>query len=361
MPDSTEADDRGQGAPLLSVRDLRVAFFMDEGVVRAVDGVSFDVFAGQVVGIVGESGCGKSVTMRAVLQLVDAPGRIVSGQMLFRRRLGPGPGAETVLDLARLDPRGRAMRAIRGAEIALIPQEPMAAFSPVHTVGEQIIEAILLHQRQWRPEGPPLGRQQARQITADLFRDVGIGMPERRVDAYSWQLSGGLRQRAMIAMALSCKPRLLIADEPTTAVDVTTQAQVLALLRDLQRKYETAIVFITHDLGVIAQLAHHVLVMYLGRVMEQGPVDDIFHAPKHPYTRALLRSIPSLASTPRARLPIISGSLPHPFNRPSGCPFHPRCTEVLPELCAQRVPSLQPVGEGQAVSCFLHHRVEETV
>jgi peptide/nickel transport system ATP-binding protein len=250
------------------------------------------------------------------------------------------------------------MRAIRGAEIALIPQEPMAAFSPVHTVGDQIVEAILLHSRQWRPEGSPLGRREARQITVDLFRDVGISMPEQRVDAYSWQLSGGLRQRAMIAMALSCKPRLLIADEPTTAIDVTTQAQVLNLLRDLQRRHRTAILFITHDLGVIAQIAHYVVVMYLGRVMEQGPVEEIFHAPKHPYTRALLRSIPSRQTAVRARLPIITGSIPHPFNRPPGCPFHPRCPEAMRGVCERRVPDLQPVGERQLASCFLYSDVE---
>jgi peptide/nickel transport system ATP-binding protein len=347
--------------PLLSVRDLHVSFFMDEGTVRAVDGVSFDVLPGQVVGIVGESGCGKSVTVRSILQLVEPPGRIVSGKILFRQPAAAGAPGDAVVDLASLHPRGPAMRAIRGAQIALIPQEPMAAFSPVHTVGDQVIEAILLHRREWRPDGSPLSRREARRITVELFRDVGISMPEARVDAYSWQLSGGLRQRAMIAMALSCKPRLLIADEPTTAIDVTTQAQVLNLLRELQRKYRTAIVFITHDLGVIAQIAHYVVVMYLGRVMEQGPVDDIFHAACHPYTRALLRSIPSVRSTPRARLPIIAGSLPHPFNRPPGCPFHPRCDDVLPDgACVRRVPSLQPVGERQAVSCFLYHDVAET-
>jgi peptide/nickel transport system ATP-binding protein len=339
--------DANADGPLLSVRDLRVAFALDEGVVRAVDGVSFDVHAGSTVGIVGESGCGKSVTMKAILQLVDRPGRIAGGQILFRR------GAETV-DLARLPPRGRAMRAIRGAEIALIPQEPMAAFSPVHTVGDQIIEALRLHGRQWRPDGPALSRKDARDITVELFRDVGISMPEQRVDAYSWQLSGGLRQRAMIAMALSCKPRLLIADEPTTAIDVTTQAQVLALLQTLQRKYGTAIIFITHDLGVIARMASYVVVMYLGRIMEEGPVDDIFHAPKHPYTRALLRSIPSLRGRTRVKLPVISGALPHPFNRPPGCPFHPRCGDVRPGSCTTRVPRLQPVAERQSASCFLY-------
>jgi peptide/nickel transport system ATP-binding protein len=335
--------------PLLSVRDLRVSFALDEGLVRAVDGTSFDVMPGQVLGIVGESGCGKSVTMKAILQLVERPGRITSGEINFRRDKG-------IVDLARLPPRGELMRDIRGGEIALIPQEPMAAFSPVHTVGDQVIEAILLHSHRWQAE--KLSRREARDITVGLFRDVGISMPEQRVDAYSWQLSGGLRQRAMIAMALSCKPRLLIADEPTTAIDVTTQAQVLALLRDLQAKYNTAIIFITHDLGVIAQMASYVVVMYLGRVMEQGPVDDIFHAPKHPYTKALLRSIPSLYGETRVALPVISGSLPHPFNRSAGCPFHPRCPQVM-ERCSTAVPSLQPVNDRQLASCFLYNDAVE--
>ena len=340
--------------PLLSVEDLRVHFFLDEGVVRAVDGVSFDVFPGQVLGIVGESGCGKSVTTRAVLQLVDRPGRIVSGRMVFRPR--PIAGTDRApIDLARLAARGAEMRAIRGAEIALIPQEPMAAFSPVHTVGEQIAEAILLHQRQWRPKGPPVSRREAREMTVDLLRDVGVSMAPERLDAYSWQLSGGLRQRAMIAMALSCQPRLLIADEPTTAIDVTTQAQILALLRELLERRGTAIIFITHDLGVIAQMAQHVLVMYLGRVVESGPVDDIFLGPRHPYTRALLRSIPGAQATSRAPLPVIAGSLPHPFNRPSGCAFHPRCPEALAGVCARQVPRLLPVGPRQSASCFLYH------
>ena len=338
-------------APLLSVCDLHVTFGLDEGSVRAVDGVSFDVMPGKVLGIVGESGCGKSVTMRAILQLVDEPGRIAKGEIVFRCRTSAG---ETPVDLTKLSKHGAEMRAIRGAEIALIPQEPMAAFSPVHTVGDQIVEAIRLHQRQWRPDGGKLSRNDARDIVVGLFRDVGISMPEQRVDAYSWQLSGGLRQRAMIAMALSCKPRLLIADEPTTAIDVTTQAQVLALLRDLQRKYGTAIIFITHDLGVIAQMAQDVVVMYLGRVVEQGPVDAIFHAPKHPYTRALLRSIPSIVGETRVALPTISGTLPHPFNRPGGCPYHPRCDERVGPICAERVPARHAFPDGQAVSCFLH-------
>jgi peptide/nickel transport system ATP-binding protein len=330
--------------PLLRVRDLRVSFQLDEGTVRAVDGVSFDVFPRQVVGIVGESGCGKSVTMRAVLQLIDPPGRITAGEIIYRQN-------GKSVDLTRVSPRSRQMRDLRGAQIALIPQEPMAAFSPVHTVGAQIIEAIMLHER--------LGRAEARARTVELFRDVGISMAQQRVDAYSWQLSGGLRQRAMIAMALSCRPRLLIADEPTTAIDVTTQAQILALLRELQRKYNTAIIFITHDLGVIAQVATYVVVMYLGRVMEEGPVDEIFHAPKHPYTRALLRSIPSLQTQTRTALPVIAGTLPHPFNRPPGCPFHPRCEDIRPGHCDKAVPALHTLGPRRAVSCFLHSDATE--
>jgi peptide/nickel transport system ATP-binding protein len=337
--------------PLLAVRDLRVYFFMDEGVVRAVDGISFDVLPGQVFGIVGESGCGKSVAMKALLRIVEAPGRIVSGEILLRRRRGRGDGdGELVQDLAMLPSGGDEMRSIRGGEIALIPQEPMAAFSPVHTVGDQITEAIMLHQS--------VGSHEARAIAAQLSRDVGIPDPEQRLDNYSWQLSGGLRQRAIIAMALSCNPRLLIADEPTTAVDVTTQAQVLRLLRQLQQGRQTAIIFITHDLGVIAQMADHVMVMYLGQVMEQGPVDEIFHAAKHPYTQALLRSIPSVQSTPRAMLPTISGSIPHPFNRPRGCPFHPRCPQFIPGTCDTAPPPLRSVADGHLVSCVLYDRAE---
>ncbi|MFM8679905.1 MAG: ABC transporter ATP-binding protein, partial [Alphaproteobacteria bacterium] len=277
-----------------------------------------------------------------LLRLLPETGRIAAGDV-------------SVADVYVLALPEMAMRRVRGARIGMIFQEPATSLNPVMRVGDQIVEAIQLHRRQWRPEGGSLGRADARAIVVDLFRDVGISMPEERLDSYSWQLSGGLRQRAMIAMALSCKPRLLIADEPTTAIDVTTQAQVLALLRDLQARHGTAIVFITHDLGVIAQMASHVVVMYLGRVMEEGPVDAIFHAPRHPYTRALLRSMPGMHGETRVALPTISGTLPHPFNRPSGCPFHPRCEEAIAGRCQARVPVLRPVGGGQSASCFLHH------
>lgn len=334
--------------PLLKVEDLKAYFFMDEGTVRAVDGVSFDVFPGKVVGIVGESGCGKSVTMKAILRILDPSARIVSGKVTLRSRLdSQDPNSpEELVELTRLHPNSRKIRKIRGSEIALIPQEPMAAFSPVHTVGNQIIETILLHQ--------DVSKEQARQIAIDVFRSVGISMPEQRIDSYSWELSGGLRQRAIIAMALSCNPRLLIADEPTTAIDVTTQAQILKLLRKLQEERQTSIIFITHDLGVIAQMADEVVVMYLGMVMEKGSVQMIFKDAKHPYTQALLRSIPSVQSTPRVKLPTIAGSIAHPFNRPKGCPFHPRCTHFMRGVCDANQPALTPVGEDHFVSCFLY-------
>ncbi|NTU64808.1 MAG: ABC transporter ATP-binding protein [Chloroflexi bacterium] len=345
-------------SPLLSVKDLKAYFHLDEGIVKAVDGVTFDVSAGHVLGIVGESGCGKSVTMKAILRILEPPGKIESGEILWNRQVSKqnGSAVEETINLTKLDPHSKEMRAIRGAEIALIPQEPMSAFSPVHTIGNQLIEAIMLHRTK--------DKREARQLAIDLLRDVGIPMPEERLNAYSWQLSGGLRQRAMIAMALSCNPRLLIADEPTTAVDVTTQAQVLRLLRELQARRNAAIIFITHDLGVIAQVADYVVVMYLGLVMEQGAVDDIFHAPKHPYTQALLRSIPSINSTPHEELPTISGSIPHPFNKPRGCPFHPRCEQAIEGKCDQRIPALLPAGSAggapQLVSCFLHHDEERS-
>jgi peptide/nickel transport system ATP-binding protein len=328
--------------PLLEVRDLRTYFFQDEGTVRAVDGAGLSVYAGKTLGIVGESGCGKSVTARSILRIVERPGRLVSGEILLRRN-------GTVTDLARLDAGGREMRQVRGGDIALIFQEPMTSFSPVHTVGSQMIETIRLHQR--------LDKTAAREKAIEMFRLVGIPRPERRVDEYAFQLSGGLRQRAMIALALSCAPRILIADEPTTALDVTTQAQILELLVRLQRREGMAIILITHNLGVVAEMCDEVAVMYLGRVVEQGSVDAIFHEPRHPYTRALLRSIPSIHAPVRTRLPTIAGSVPHPYNRPPGCPFHPRCPDFMPGRCDQAAPALLPVGRGQHAACFLYEGV----
>ena len=326
--------------PLLSVRNLRTSFFQDEGVTKAVDGASFEVYPGQTLGIVGESGCGKSVTAQSILRIVQDPGRIEEGEIVLTRPDG------TQTDLVRLKADSREMRAIRGGEIGLIFQEPMTSFSPVHTVGAQIVEAVLLH--------ADVGKQEARRRGIEALRSVGIPKPERRIDEYSFELSGGLRQRAMIAVALSCNPRLLIADEPTTALDVTTQAQILDLLRKIQQERQMAIMLITHNLGVVAEMADDVVVMYLGRVVEEGPVDAIFHDPKHPYTKALLQSIPSIDSAPRVRLPTITGSIPHPFNRPPGCPFHPRCTAFQAGRCDRDEPALADAGERRKVSCFLY-------
>jgi oligopeptide/dipeptide ABC transporter ATP-binding protein len=332
---------------LLSVRDLKTYFMQDEGTVKAVDGVSFDLYPGATLGIVGESGCGKSVTARSILGIVDRPGRIVDGEIRFRRQTTARVAESgTVVDLAQLPTNGPEIRAIRGAEIALIFQEPMSSFSPVHTVGNQIAEAIMLHQH--------VDRRQARARTIEMLRRVGVSSPEQRVDQLSNQLSGGLRQRAMIAMALSCHPTLLIADEPTTALDVTTQTQILELMRQLQREDGMAIMLITHDLGVIAEMATDVAVMYLGRVVEQAPVDEIFHAPRHPYTQALLRSIPRMRSRSRERLNPIAGAVPHPYDRPMGCPFHPRCPQFMPGRCDAEEPALRPVGDRHTVSCFLY-------
>ena len=329
---------------MLSVRNLKTYFSQDEGTVKAVDGVSFDMMPGATLGIVGESGCGKSVTARSILGIVDRPGRIMGGEIRFRRQAART--AEPAVDLAKLAPDGPEIRAIRGAEIALIFQEPMSSFSPVHTIGSQIVEVIMLHQQ--------ISRGEARNKAIEILRRVGVSSPEQRVDQLSNQLSGGLRQRAMIAMALSCHPTLLIADEPTTALDVTTQTQILELLRQQQREDGMAIMLITHDLGVVAEMATDVAVMYLGRVVEQASVDQIFHDPKHPYTRALLRSIPRMRSRSRERLTPIAGAVPHPYDRPSGCPFHPRCPEFMPGRCDKEEPALRPVGDKHAVSCFLY-------
>ena len=307
---------------------------------RAVDGVSFDVESGQTVAIVGESGCGKTVTARSILRLVDHPGRVSGGQILF------GRGLKAPIDLAQLDPDGEEIRAIRGKEIALIFQEPMASFSPVHTVGSQIAEAIRIHHQ--------VKGAEARNRMVEMMRKAGVPQPEVRLDDYPHQLSGGLLQRAMIDMALSGDPQILIADEPTTALDVTTQTQILLLLRELQDRNHMSMIFITHDLGVVAHVADVVVVMYLGKVVEKGPVAGVFHSPQHPYTQALLRSIPPLRSKREGKLDVIEGSIPHPLNRPRGCPFHDRCPDSIAGTCDQEQPQLLPIAGGHEVSCFLY-------
>ncbi|HEX2739721.1 MAG TPA: ABC transporter ATP-binding protein [Rubrobacter sp.] len=327
---------------LLEVRGLKTHFFLDEGIVKAVDGVDLNIRRGETLCVVGESGCGKSVTARSILQLVDRPGRVVEGEILpppppngEGKKNGAATDTRKVLDLASLDPRSKAMRDIRGKEISMIFQEPMTSLSPVHTIGDQIMENVLLHL--------PMNKQEARERAVEELGRVGIPNPERRLDAYPFQLSGGMRQRAMIAMALACNPSLLIADEPTTALDVTTQAQILELMRGLQEEMGMAIMFITHDLGVVAELADDVAVMYLGIVVERGDVDSIFHDPKHPYTQALLRSIPRMGRNTGQRLDSIRGMVPHPYNRPMGCPFHTRCDEFMEGYCERILPPTIPL------------------
>jgi peptide/nickel transport system ATP-binding protein len=333
--------------PLVSVRNLKTHFFTSEGVVKAVDGVSFDVYPGKTLGIVGESGCGKTVTALSVLRIVERPGRIVEGEILLRQ--ATTDGRERLIDLAQLDEKGKEMHAIRGGNIALVFQEPMTSLSPVHTIGNQIVEAIRLHN--------PVSMSEAQVRAIEQLRSVGIPNPEQRVDEYSHQLSGGLRQRAMIAMALSCNPELLIADEPTTALDVTTQAQILDLLRRLQVERKMAIMLITHNLGVIAEMADEVTVMYMGKQVERAKVVDIFYEPRHPYTRALLRSIPKVGKKAGIRLASIEGMVPDPFNLPTGCVFHPRCPEFMPGKCDQIMPTSSHVAEHHWVSCLLYQEV----
>jgi ABC-type dipeptide/oligopeptide/nickel transport system ATPase component len=324
--------------PILQVRDLNTHFFADEGTIRAVDGVSFDLAPGRTLGIVGESGCGKSVTARSILRIVERPGRIVSGSILLQRADG------TTVDLTTLPTDGADMRAIRGGEIGLVFQEPMSSLSAFHTIGNQLMEAITLHAE--------IGKKAARAKAIDLLAMVGIPRPAQRIDAYSFELSGGLRQRVMIAMALAAEPRILIADEPTTALDVTTQAQILDLIRRIQQERKLAVMLITHDMGVIAETADDVVVMYLGKEVEKAPVDTIFHAPRHPYTKSLLRSIPSVLAEPRSRLATITGSIPHPFNRPQGCPFHPRCPDRM-AICETTAPTQKTIAENHVTACHL--------
>ncbi len=321
-------------ASLLRVRDLVTSFRTDQGTVRAVDGVSFDVEEGTTVGVVGESGCGKSVTSLSILRLIPTPpGSIDSGTIEFRDK-----------DLLKLSER--EMRDIRGNQISMIFQEPMTSLNPVYTVGAQIVEAIRLHQKKSRKEA------YARAI--EMLRLVGIPSAETNVDAYPHQLSGGMRQRVMIAMALSCEPSLLIADEPTTALDVTIQAQILELLRKLQSQMKMSVLLITHDLGVIAEYTEHVIVMYAGRVVESAPVKEIFAHPRHPYTRGLMQSIPKVGEgRVGKRLPTIEGMVPDLRNLPKGCLFADRCSMVI-DKCRESEPPLEAVvgSEKRLTRCF---------
>jgi peptide/nickel transport system ATP-binding protein len=336
---------------VLEVKGLKTHFFLQQGIVRAVEDVDFTVLRGQTVGVVGESGCGKSVMARSIMSIVPPPGHIVEGEILFHRlRERGGSTTKDVVDMAALDPKGPEARSIRGAEISMVFQEPMTSLSPVHTIGNQIMEAILLHQE--------VDRTEARRLAIDMLDRVGMPQPERTIDRYPHQLSGGMRQRAMIAMALSCRPAILIADEPTTALDVTTQAQILALMKELQDELGMSIIFITHDLGVIAQMADYVVVMYLGEVVEMADVQTLFYDPKHPYTRSLLRSIPLLgrksAQHITSKLMAIRGTVPDPYSIPAGCPFHPRCRNAIRGVCDKKDPPFLELEGGHKVRCVLY-------
>jgi len=316
--------------PLLEIRSLSTQFFTEDGVVRAVENVSFEINSGEILSLVGESGCGKSVTGLSILRLIQSPpGKIVSGEILF--------DGENLLGLGE-----KAMERVRGNEISMIFQEPMTSLNPVFTIGDQIMEAILFHQG--------MGKAEARRRAIDMLDRVKIPSPEIRVDAYPHQLSGGMRQRAMIAMALSCQPKLLIADEPTTALDVTIQAQVLNLLREIQREMGTSVMLITHDLGVVAEVADRVAVMYAGRIMEYGPIDAIFSQLRHPYTKGLLESIPQLREK-KKRLDAVPGQVPDPMNLPMGCKFHPRCYLMIDE-CKKVEPPLFRVNGNHFSRCI---------
>ena len=324
-------------APLLSVEGLRTHFFTNDGTVRAVDGVSISVRQGETLGLVGEFGCGKSITALSIMRLLSRPGRIVAGRVNLNGR--------NLLELP-----DEEMEDVRGNDIAMIFQEPMTSLNPVFRVGDQIGEAIQRHLA--------IDRDEARDRVVELFTTVGIPSPERRVREYPHQMSGGMRQRVMIAMALACRPKVLIADEPTTALDVTIQAQILELIKELKRTQNMAVIMITHDLGVIAEVAQNVAVMYAGKIVERAPVEELFATPKHPYTRGLLGSIPSPDKLGR-RLDVIRGVVPHPLNLPPGCTFAPRCPERM-DICDTAFPALGSIGPSHDTACYLYSTAAET-
>ena len=345
------SDENGAGPQdiLLEIRNLKTHFALDEGTVRAVDGVDLEVRRGQVVGVVGESGCGKSMTAMSIMRLIPPPGRIVEGEIRFHRQFDDRDDAVDIIDLAQLESNSRQLRDVRGNQISMVFQEPMTALIPVRTVGKQITEAITLHQN--------VNKAEAREIAIETLARVKMPNPEQRIDDYPFQLSGGMRQRAVIAMALVCRPQLLIADEPTTALDVTTEAQILDLMRALQAESDMAILYITHNLGVVAEMAEEVVVMYLGKVVERCDVDSIFYNPKHPYTRGLLNSIPRLEDVVQDRkkkLKAIEGMVPSPYQRLQGCSFHPRCPDFMPGVCDEAEPQLIQLEPGHAVRCHLY-------
>ena len=323
---------------LLDIRDLKTYFFLDQGILRAVDGVSFSLGRGETLGIVGESGCGKSVTARSILRLLPQP---IARDRRRRDALLPGRSGDGRSGHARSP--GPEIRDIRGNDIAMIFQEPMTSLNPVYTIGDQIMEAVLLHQN--------VSKEEARERAIEMLGLVGIPEPAQRVDQYQHQFSGGMRQRAMIAMALSCNPRILIADEPTTALDVTIEAQILDLILQIQQETDMALMMITHDLNVIGEIADKVIVMYLGKIVERAGVDEIFDHPKHPYTQGLVQSLPLIGRG--ERLTPISGNVPSPHERPRGCSFAPRCPQAMAH-CHESAPPMFQVDEGSSAACWLY-------
>ena len=322
---------------LVEVRDLVVKFRTDEGIVSAVNSVSYDIPIGKTMGVVGESGCGKSVTSNAIMRILPENGWIASGSILFNSRLG-------VFDIARLPDKDKRLVQLHGREMAMIFQEPMTSFCPVYTIGNQIIEAIKLH--------TDLPKSEWRNRAIDLLRKVKIAKPEQRVDEYPYQLSGGMRQRAMIAMALASNPRLLVADEPTTSLDVTVQAQILDLMKDLQQELGMSILMINHNFGSIAETCDNVAVMYLGRIVETAATKELLENPMHPYTQDLFRSIPQVTDQRGRKLAYIEGSVPDAYSIPKGCAFFPRCRKAQKGLCDQSIPPVVDLGNGHKVSCF---------
>ncbi len=315
--------------PILVVKNLRTYFYMEEGIVKAVDGVSFELYPNEVLGVVGETGSGKSVLVKSIMRLIKPPGRIVDGEIIYK--------GKNILELSE-----KEMYKIRGSEISMVFQDPMTSLNPLYTIGEQLVETIMIHQN--------LDRRRAKMKAIEMLELVGIPEPEKRFNSYPFEFSGGMRQRVVIAIALSCNPSVLIADEPTTALDVTIQAQILDLFRKLQKEFKTALIFITHDLGVIASMADRIMVMYGGKQMELASADEIFYTPLHPYTNMLLKSIPRVDKKVE-KLEPIPGQPPRMVNIPPVCPFLPRCPRRI-EKCKERLPEFEEVSKGHFVRCF---------
>ncbi len=325
--------------PVLEINNLKTYFFLERATVRALDGVDLKLYPGSTLGLVGESGCGKSQMAMSIMRLTLPPGRIVEGEINLTQRDG------SVVDIAKLDPKGPEMRSIRGGEIAIVFQEPMTSLNPLRQIGDQVAEAVIIHQN--------VSKKAAWDRALEMLTKVQISAPKQRLNEYPHQLSGGMRQRVMIALALSCNPSILIADEPTTALDVTVQAQILDLMRQLQADFNSSIVLITHNLGVVSQMAEQVAVMYLGRIVEFAKVQDLYHKPFHPYTVGLLHSVPVLGRKGKQVLVPIKGMVPSPTENIRGCPFAARCPQVM-DICREQLPALEEIAPGHLAACWLH-------